>query len=72
MLASLKIMVVQAIRPDRLESAMALFAARVLGLREISPPALSLRRLYESGVTLSSEPILIVLSPGELCEGICV
>nr|CAB3240329.1 cytoplasmic dynein 2 heavy chain 1-like [Phallusia mammillata] len=59
-----QILVVQALRPDRLQSAMALFASRALGLREISPPASSLRRLHESGVTLASEPVLIVLSPG--------
>ncbi|CAK8696967.1 unnamed protein product [Clavelina lepadiformis] len=59
-----QVLVVQALRPDRLQSAMALFASRALGLREISPPTTSLRRLYESGSTLPSDPILIVLSPG--------
>ena len=63
-LACFKVLVVQALRPDRLQSAMTLFASRALGVREISPPTTSLKRLYESGCTLPSEPILIVLSPG--------
>lgn len=58
------VLIVQALRPDRLQSMMSLFASRALGIREISPPATSLKKLYESGRTLPNEPVLIVISPG--------
>ncbi|KAL8191060.1 UNVERIFIED_CONTAM: Cytoplasmic dynein 2 heavy chain 1 [Gekko kuhli] len=60
--ASLKVLVVQAVRPDRLQSAMALFACKALGIKELSPPPLNLKRLYKE--TLEIEPILIIISPG--------
>ncbi|XP_032214095.1 cytoplasmic dynein 2 heavy chain 1 isoform X5 [Mustela erminea] len=57
-----QVLVVQALRPDRLQSAMALFACRALGLKELSPLPLNLKRLYRE--TLEIEPILIIISPG--------
>ncbi|KAF4008811.1 hypothetical protein G4228_000485 [Cervus hanglu yarkandensis] len=57
-----QVLVVQALRPDRLQSAMALFACKTLGLKELSPPPLNLKRLYRE--TLEIEPILIIISPG--------
>ncbi|XP_058887125.1 cytoplasmic dynein 2 heavy chain 1-like [Acipenser ruthenus] len=57
-----QVLVVQAIRPDRLQSAMAVFASRALGMRELSPSPLNLKRLYKE--TLEIEPILIIISPG--------
>ncbi|KAG7470921.1 hypothetical protein MATL_G00119020 [Megalops atlanticus] len=57
-----QVLVVQAIRPDRLQSAMAFFASQALGMKELSPPPLNLRRLFRE--TLEIEPILIVISPG--------
>ncbi|XP_019385809.1 PREDICTED: cytoplasmic dynein 2 heavy chain 1 [Crocodylus porosus] len=57
-----QVLVVQAVRPDRLQSAMALFACRALGIKELSPPPLNLKRLYKE--TLEIEPILIIISPG--------
>ncbi|KAI1893942.1 hypothetical protein AGOR_G00128840 [Albula goreensis] len=57
-----QVLVVQAIRPDRLQSAMAFFASQALGMRELSPPPLNLRRLYRE--TLEIEPVLIIISPG--------
>ncbi|XP_064157010.1 dynein cytoplasmic 2 heavy chain 1 isoform X2 [Anguilla rostrata] len=57
-----QVLVVQAIRPDRLQSAMAFFASQALGMRELSPPPLNLRRLF--GETLEIEPVLIIISPG--------
>ncbi|MXQ96699.1 hypothetical protein E5288_WYG013272 [Bos mutus] len=56
------VLVVQTLRPDRLQSAMALFACKTLGLKELSPPPLNLKRLYKE--TLEIEPILIIISPG--------
>ncbi|CAH2225380.1 cytoplasmic dynein 2 heavy chain 1 [Pelobates cultripes] len=57
-----QVLIVQAIRPDRLQSAMALFAFKNLGLKDLSPPPLNLKRLSKE--TLAGEPILIIISPG--------
>uniref|UniRef100_A0A8C4HEE2 Cytoplasmic dynein 2 heavy chain 1 n=1 Tax=Dicentrarchus labrax TaxID=13489 RepID=A0A8C4HEE2_DICLA len=57
-----QLLLVQAVRPDRLQSAMAAFATQALGMRELSPPPLNLRRLYTE--TLEWEPVLIIISPG--------
>ncbi|XP_042221258.1 cytoplasmic dynein 2 heavy chain 1-like isoform X2 [Homarus americanus] len=57
-----QLLVIQAIRPDRLQSAMVNFANRALGMKELSPPALNLRRLLPE--TTAGEPILIIISPG--------
>ncbi|KAM7436007.1 Cytoplasmic dynein 2 heavy chain 1 [Porites harrisoni] len=57
-----QVLVVQAMRPDRLQSAMSLFASRALGMKELSPPALNLKRLVKE--TVPGEPILVVISPG--------
>ncbi|KAI3354358.1 hypothetical protein L3Q82_018881, partial [Scortum barcoo] len=57
-----QLLLVQAVRPDRLQSAMAAFATQALGMKELSPPPLNLRRLYTE--TLEWEPVLIIISPG--------
>uniref|UniRef100_A0A8B9L0C8 Cytoplasmic dynein 2 heavy chain 1 n=1 Tax=Astyanax mexicanus TaxID=7994 RepID=A0A8B9L0C8_ASTMX len=57
-----QVLVVQALRPDRLQSAMAAFASRALGMKELSPPPLNLRRVY--GETVETEPVLLIISPG--------
>ncbi|XP_029458286.1 cytoplasmic dynein 2 heavy chain 1 [Rhinatrema bivittatum] len=57
-----QVLLIQAIRPDRLQSAMALFACKALEMKELSPPPLNLKRLYKE--TLEIEPILIIISPG--------
>ncbi|NXI65822.1 DYHC2 protein, partial [Anseranas semipalmata] len=57
-----QVLVVQAVRPDRLQSSMALFVCKALGIRELSPSPLNLKRLYKE--TLEIEPILIIISPG--------
>ena len=58
-----QVLVIQVLRPDRLQSAMELFATRALRLKELSPATLNLKRLYSSD-TLATEPILVVISPG--------
>ncbi|XP_033122293.1 cytoplasmic dynein 2 heavy chain 1-like, partial [Anneissia japonica] len=57
-----QLLVIQTVRPDRLQSAMGVFACKALGMKELSPPSLNLKRLYPE--TVSSEPILIIISPG--------
>uniref|UniRef100_A0A4W3JMF3 Cytoplasmic dynein 2 heavy chain 1 n=1 Tax=Callorhinchus milii TaxID=7868 RepID=A0A4W3JMF3_CALMI len=57
-----QVLVVQALRPDRLQSSMALFASKALGMKELSPPPLNLKRLLSE--TLAAEPVLIIISPG--------
>ncbi|RDD40688.1 Cytoplasmic dynein 2 heavy chain 1 [Trichoplax sp. H2] len=58
-----QVLTIQALRPDRLQSAMSLFAARALNMKELSPPTLNLKRLY-TNETVADEPILIIISPG--------
>ncbi|XP_034023634.1 cytoplasmic dynein 2 heavy chain 1 [Thalassophryne amazonica] len=57
-----QLLLVQAVRPDRLQSAMAAFTSQALGMKQLSPPPLNLQRLCSE--TLESEPILIIISPG--------
>ncbi|KAM4566457.1 cytoplasmic dynein 2 heavy chain 1 isoform 3-T3 [Odontesthes bonariensis] len=57
-----QLLLVQAVRPDRLQSAMTAFASHALGIKELSPPPLNLRRLYAE--TMEWEPVLIIISPG--------
>ena len=58
-----QVLVVQALRPDRLQSAMTKFARDSLGLRQLSPPTESLRRLYEEDSS-AAQPILLLVAPG--------
>ena len=39
------------------------FASKTLGLKELSPSTLNLKKLYSTD-TLASEPILVIISPG--------
>ncbi|XP_050416302.2 cytoplasmic dynein 2 heavy chain 1 [Patella vulgata] len=57
-----QVLLIQAVRPDRLQSAMAHFACNCLEMKELSPPTVNLKKLYQE--TLSTEPILVVISPG--------
>ncbi|CAL1265870.1 unnamed protein product [Larinioides sclopetarius] len=57
-----QLLLVQALRPDRLYSASALFASRVLGLKELFPQAVNLKNLLKT--TSNLEPILIIISAG--------
>ncbi|XP_071483964.1 LOW QUALITY PROTEIN: cytoplasmic dynein 2 heavy chain 1-like [Diadema antillarum] len=57
-----QLLLIQAIRPDRLQSAMAFFATKALGMKELTTPTLNLKRLSQD--TMPSEPILIIISPG--------
>jgi dynein heavy chain 2 len=63
-----QVVIVQALRPDRLVSMMEQFVASALNLKELAPPALSLRNVYKE--TQPSEPILIIVSSGK--STICV
>lgn len=58
-----QLLVLQALRPDRLQTAMEHFALRTLGLKELSPSTLNLKKLYSTD-TLATEPILVIISPG--------
>ncbi|KAJ8297986.1 LOW QUALITY PROTEIN: hypothetical protein KUTeg_024517 [Tegillarca granosa] len=58
-----QVLVVQSVRPDRLQSAMGQFACKALDMKELSPPSVNLKKLFEKE-TISTEPILIVISPG--------
>ena len=60
-----KVLLVQALRPDRLVSSMELFACESLRLRgaeQLSPSAVALRDVVRE--TRADEPVLVVVSPG--------
>ena len=57
-----QLMTIQALRPDRFQSAMENFSQKILGLKELSPPALSLKSVLKE--TVATEPILMIVSPG--------
>ncbi|TPP62125.1 Cytoplasmic dynein 2 heavy chain 1 [Fasciola gigantica] len=59
----LNVLAVQALRPDRLHTALDHFATRCLNLPQLGPSTLNLSRLYESE-TRFNEPILLLISPG--------
>ena len=58
-----EVLIIQAVRPDRLQTAMEHFAMRALNLKELSPSTLNLKKLYQTEST-ETEPVLIVISPG--------
>ncbi|XP_076446844.1 LOW QUALITY PROTEIN: cytoplasmic dynein 2 heavy chain 1-like [Babylonia areolata] len=58
-----QVLVLQAARPDRLQSCMSLFACKILEMKELSPPTVSLKKLYQEE-TMATEPILIIISTG--------
>ena len=57
-----QLLVVQALRPDRLVSAMEHFLQKCLHMKELSPPALNMKNVLKE--TSNTEPILLILSPG--------
>jgi len=58
-----RVLVVQALRPDRLQTALENFVCEVLGLRSVNPPPLNLSRL-SAEETVASTPILFITTPG--------
>jgi dynein heavy chain 2 len=58
-----RVLLVQALRPDRLESALTRFTCEALGVLSLSPPPLSLKRLH-SDETDCKIPVLFVTTPG--------
>ncbi len=57
------VLVVQALRPDRLQNSMRNFSCKLIGIKDISPSTTNIKMLYETE-TIASEPILIIISPG--------
>lgn len=58
-----RVLLIQAVRPDRLESALTQFACEAIGVSSLSPPPLSLKRLH-SDETDCKVPVLFVTTPG--------
>ncbi|KAI9364365.1 dynein heavy chain and region D6 of dynein motor-domain-containing protein [Zopfochytrium polystomum] len=58
-----RVIIVQALRPDRLLSAMNAFSCSMIGLQNLAPVALNMKKLYETE-TLPEEPILFITTPG--------
>lgn len=70
-----KVLLVQTLRPDRLQSAIQQFAGEVLRLQSLSPPALCLPALVDAEAS-ATLPILFLTSAGadpskELCDYAC-
>lgn len=57
-----KVLIVQAFRPDRLQSAILQFCTDMLRIESVSPPPLSLAALYEE--CGPATPLLLISSPG--------
>ena len=57
-----ELLLVQALRPDRLASAMTLFVCNELSVDSIAPPPLSLNRVCEEAS--ASSPVLFIVTPG--------
>jgi len=57
-----KVLIVQAFRPDRLQSAILQFVTDVLRIESVSPPPLSLSTLHSESSSLT--PLLFISSPG--------
>ena len=57
-----KVLIVQAFRPDRLQSAILQFVTDVLRIDSVSPPPLSLATLHSE--SSSQTPLLFISSPG--------
>ncbi|KAJ3309792.1 Cytoplasmic dynein 2 heavy chain 1 [Boothiomyces sp. JEL0838] len=58
-----KLLVIQALRPDRLLTAMTIFCTAALNQDSLSPSSLNLKLLLENE-TIASEPILFIITPG--------
>ncbi|XP_023246189.1 cytoplasmic dynein 2 heavy chain 1 [Copidosoma floridanum] len=56
-----KLLVVQALHPEHLHTALSKWAAQVIGVRNLSPPAWTLKQVAEES---ESRPVLLLLSPG--------
>ncbi|CAI4230143.1 unnamed protein product [Auanema sp. JU1783] len=57
-----KVLLIQAIRPERLYSAILSFVTKSLAIPSINPPAFSLEEIH--GESTAKEPILLILSSG--------
>jgi dynein heavy chain 2 len=57
-----RVLIVQAFRPDRLQSALLLFCTDLLRIQSISPPPLSLAAMYNESDC--NTPLLLLSSPG--------
>lgn len=57
-----KVLLVQALRPDRLHSALLNFCCDMMKIETVSPPPLSLATLYEQ--SKPNTPVLLISSPG--------
>ncbi|XP_014611048.1 PREDICTED: cytoplasmic dynein 2 heavy chain 1 [Polistes canadensis] len=56
-----RILIIKALRPDYLHTALSKFAISQLGVRDLAPPTWTLQKIAEND---GSSPILLLLSPG--------
>jgi dynein heavy chain 2 len=58
-----QILIIQALRPDRLPIVMKEYSCKLLNIKDISPSTSNIRYIYENE-TVATEPVLILVSPG--------
>ncbi|KAJ3390612.1 Cytoplasmic dynein 2 heavy chain 1 [Lobulomyces angularis] len=58
-----KLLIVQALRPDRLLSAMTDFACKVLSIESLAPASLNIKKILDEE-SIPTEPILFITTPG--------
>ncbi|KAL2914266.1 hypothetical protein HK105_206212 [Polyrhizophydium stewartii] len=58
-----RLLVVQALRPDRLLTAMSAFSCNALGIDSLAPPPLNMKKILDEE-TIATEPILFITTPG--------
>ncbi|VDM42915.1 unnamed protein product [Toxocara canis] len=65
-----RVILIQTVRPDRLHTAMTLFATKALGIPSINPPPLDLKALFKNESN-EYEPILIMTGAGADPSHVC-
>lgn len=56
-------LVIQALCPDHLQSALETFAIKALSLKELTPSSVNLKQLHKME-TQAAQPVLFIVSPG--------
>jgi len=59
-----RLMVIKALRPDRLFSAMQFFASEMLRVPSLAPPPLSFSEIHSTLATAAQQPVLLITTPG--------
>lgn len=58
-----QLLLIQALRPDRLETAMIQFVCEAMKMQSLAPPSFNFQKLFQEE-TIPDEPVLLIISPG--------